>query len=449
MTKRGVLSGVRIAFLGSAGLLAVGLGISPALADGFCPGGGNPLANGGCGVTGGGAFSSAALGSQSLSEVSASLTRQSTDLAVSAVRRRREQETQPTPARRAQRQARREQREAPPAREKRRVVRHEPRTDAKSPDMLVYKAPPPPLYVGPTYALWTNGFGDWERRKVDSTGDTPLGEPQSVHLTRKATTWGFLSGADITLGGGYGNGVFIVGALSGYMSTNVKLSGSSTPLTNSGTNIASTSTVNATISGPSIGAYATFANGPLSSDLTVKADFLTIDQSSFEAFANAAAQTVSFGASVDVTNVSVAGNVNYRFVSSPYWWWEPTTGFRYTRSNFGSNAAVLGLTDGSVFRVQGGVRVGHDYMWNAVHVVGTVTGLIYSDVSVDGLVLNTGGFAGNTVLPSDEGKIRGQGIATLNFDYGNGFTSFVQADVRGGKDLFGVGGRVGLRINLN
>jgi hypothetical protein len=79
----------------------------------------------------------------------------------------------------------------------------------------------------------------------------------------------------------------------------------------------------------------------------------------------------------------------------------------------------------------------------------TVTGLLYSDVSVNGLVIDTGGFAGSTVLPSDEGKLRAMGILAMNYDNGAGVVWYGQGDVRGGDDYFGVGGRLGVRVNLN
>jgi hypothetical protein len=130
-------------------------------------------------------------------------------------------------------------------------------------------------------------------------------------------------------------------------------------------------------------------------------------------------------------------------------WYEPTAGFRYTNSNFGSNAAVLGLDDGSVFRLQGGVRLGWEHMYGQGRLLTTVTGLLYSDVSVDGLVLNTNGFVGGTVLPNDEGKLRVMGILAMNYDNGSGITWYGQGDVRGGDDYFGIGGRLGVRVNLN
>ena len=49
------------------------------------------------------------------------------------------------------------------------------------------------------------------------------------------------------------------------------------------------------------------------------------------------------------------------------------------------------------------------------------------------------------LLPSDQGKLRGEGILTLNLDYRNGLSSFASATIYGGEDLFGAGGKAGLR----
>jgi hypothetical protein len=433
----------KLLLLGSAGAMALWLSAAPARAQFFCAvGGGVIFSNGQCttpgGIPPGGgplpgtAFSTAALGSQALGEVSQTVTQQSTDTAFASVQRRREQETAaPAPA---------PQRTGAPA-------RRAPR-DLKSPQMMVVKTAPPPAYFGPTYAFWAHGFGDWEKRDIDTTGFN-AGLPNATTLDRRMTTWGFLGGADVTLRQG-GPGVWILGVLTGYMSADVKLSGQSLGNAANVTNLGTVSTVNATISGPSVGGYATYANGPFSADVTLKVDFLEIDQSYRESYIGNGSTAVSTGAvTVDLTNVTVGGNVNYRIPVSPMFWYEPTAGFRYTNSSVGSNAAIIGLDDGSVFRLQGGVRFGWENMWGPGRLLTTITGLVYSDVSVDGLVINTAGFVGSPVLPNDEGKVRGMGIFTLNYDNNAGIIWYGQADVRGGEDYFGVGGRLGVRVSLN
>jgi hypothetical protein len=75
-----------------------------------------------------------------------------------------------------------------------------------------------------------------------------------------------------------------------------------------------------------------------------------------------------------------------------------------------------------------------------------LTGLLYENVTVTGGALQNDTFGTGPLIISDEGKLRLQGIFALNFNYGNGLTSFVQADIRGGEDLFGAGGKAGVRM---
>src|SRR5262249_28116118 len=149
-----------------------------------------------------------------------------------------------------------------------------------------------------------------------------------ISINRKMTTWGFLGGVDMT--NRVGNGLWMLGILTGYMSSDVKFTSSAVGVPNS-SNPSSSSIVNARISGPSVGAYANFATGPWTGDLTVKADLLTIKQSFRDVFSDPAAtsdiQVDSGSASVDVTNITVGGNVNYRIPLSATHWWEPTGGF--------------------------------------------------------------------------------------------------------------------------
>ena len=129
-------------------------------------------------------------------------------------------------------------------------------------------------------------------------------------------------------------------------------------------------------------------------------------------------------------------------------WWEPTAGFRYTHSSYGSDAFMLGITDGEVWRLQGGARFGTEYYWGSTQVLATFTALAYSDVAISGLVINSGGFGG-AVVPEEEGLVRFQGILGLNFVHAPGTTTFINAEVRAGEEYFGVGGNVGLRVSLN
>jgi len=130
---------------------------------------------------------------------------------------------------------------------------------------------------------------------------------------------------------------------------------------------------------------------------------------------------------------------------TPFYWLEPTAGFRFTYSDYDSRAAALGLKNGDDLLLLGGLRVGTDFLWGTVHVTPTVTGLAYDDVLITGQVVSGGGFAVTPVIPLDAGKVRGEGIFAVNLDYGTGLSAFALADVRGGQNLFAAGGRAGIR----
>jgi hypothetical protein len=226
----------------------------------------------------------------------------------------------------------------------------------------------------------------------------------------------------------------------------------------------------ATVSGPTVGAYATYFSEGFSTDVAVKFDFLTVNETFNDLLATTQGQAgnnlpppafvaISGAGSVNLLNSTVFGNLNYRFDLYPNFWVEPTVGFAYTHSSYGSGAAQLGLANGNLVRLQGGARFGTSILLsNGVLMTPILTGLAYNDVVVQGGVLP--GFAfqfsgaasvnpllqGNNLLAqSDQGFMRGQGIFALNFDFGYGMSSFVQGDVYGGAHLFGAGGRGGIR----
>jgi len=214
----------------------------------------------------------------------------------------------------------------------------------------------------------------------------------------------------------------------------------------------------ADVDGPSAGVFATYFNGGFSVDASLKVDFLRLDERFSDLLpftaniiggALLAPATVPFSGSgsTDLTNVTVAANLNYRFPVSTAFWIEPTVGVQYVSTNYDGDAAFLGLDDGHVLRIQGGARFGFSvYEAGATRITATLTTLAYSNVEVSGGFIAGAGFGASELLGrADEGKVRGQAIAALNIELGNGLSSFVQADVRGGDDLVGYGGRIGLR----
>jgi hypothetical protein len=468
--------------LGITGLFAIGYPAQVRAQTIFCP---PPffLLNGSCTDGNDGAFSGAALASQALTEVSQTTTQVTTKEIGKAIVERREQE------RERMRRPVRPARAVPPERPK--------------PAAVVRKEPPPPLLPVPIepaarFGTWTQVYGDYQKRDAAGPGTltccfsgggglngggggspltvlatTQLGQiaigpglnggggPDldrglALNIESRASTVGFVAGADFTSWGLYSaSDGFIAGVTAGYTWTELKVNTSAAsldPLARVGTG---TSRLSATVSGPTAGLYATYFNAGFSSDVTVKFDFLTVDETFNDVLATTGGLTrnvpafISFagGGSVNLLNSTIVGNLNYRFDLYPNFWVEPTVGAAYTNSSYGSGAAQLGLANGNLVRVQGGARFGTSTLLsNGVVMTSMLTGLAYSDVVVQGGVIPVSAFQGNNLLAqSDEGFMRGQGILALNFDFGNGMSWLVRGDVYGGAHLFGAGGRAGIR----
>lgn len=441
----------------------------------FCPAtingvAGFQLVNGLCTNGNTGAFSTAALSSQALGDIQQSVTAQTTTAALDAISARRKEEVERCPVgfeRSADGTCKRTVVSEPSPRvSSSRPAAH--RQKAPAP-MMPVKAPPVVVDQGWRWGAWAHGFGYYERRTDLGTGivsGTVGGggggtQTLAVDLTQTARTGGGIGGVDVTLRNLFGsNDGLIVGMLVGYISTDISLSGTSTPTAPivDATVGSGASTGHIRVSGPSVGGYYTYFNGAFSNDTTLKVDFLSINESFSESMGfnnggfGGVNQLVSGSGSANVTNFVAAQNFQYRFPVSATLWFEPTVGYRYTNSNYDSGGAALGLQDGYDWRIQGGGRFGIELFWNAVHVTTTITGLAYSDVAIVGGPIVGGAtgasFAGGTVLPSDQGKVRGDGIFSANFDYGQGLSTFVQAEVYGGQGLFGAGGRVGARMQF-
>ena len=96
-----------------------------------------------------------------------------------------------------------------------------------------------------------------------------------------------MAGADLTSRGlFFANDGFIAGVTAGYTSSVLKLNTVATDVTSIGAvpdqNPArvgtGVSSLRATVSGPTVGGYATYFNGGFSSDVTAKFDFLTLNE---------------------------------------------------------------------------------------------------------------------------------------------------------------------------
>jgi hypothetical protein len=142
-----------------------------------------------------------------------------------------------------------------------------------------------------------------------------------------------------------------------------------------------------------------------------------------------------------VQNFSVTGNAQYKFAVLTNSFIEPTAGFGYTQTTFSDVPVTLDLVNGHTTRVQGGARFGTAWDYNGIHFEPTLLGLAYSDVQITGTPLQSIG----VVVPTDEGKVRGEFDLTLNVDFGSGFSGFAEGDVRFGDNLVGAAIKGGLR----
>ena len=82
--------------------------------------------------------------------------------------------------------------------------------------------------------------------------------------------------------------------------------------------------------------------------------------------------------------------------------------------------------------------------WNTPAANVIVKGLVYSNVVASGTSIATGCF-GLGVIPTDQGRVRGEIDPQLNLDFRNGYTAFLVGSVRFGEEIIGGSAMVGLR----
>jgi hypothetical protein len=451
------------------------------------------LENGTCtnGVTG--AFSGSALATQALSELSQTTTQETVRTTAATIASRRAAEAQacaegfervdgvcarkPAPVVAPTRVPPQPRVSIEPARRAKRIVPAEtvapvaepvpaPPSAVPVPEPIFSSVVPINVEPGARFGAWTQVYGDYEKRNatgaasvaccINPTGVTiPVG--QTIDVRTNTGTIGFLAGADFTSRSLVApNDGLIVGLLIGYVSSNLTLNTASfshnTALSANGFGH-----LQARLSGPTTGLYATYFNGGFSGDFLLRVDPLGLDETFTDVLGFSSVrrlgvpvQQVAFSGSgsASLVNSTLAANLNYRFDLYPTLWIEPTVGAQYTHTSYGGGATTLGLADADLVMVQGGARLGIPVMLDAHTRMTTVlTGLAYSDVLVaGGFVPGAGFLASNILAQADQGQVRGRGGVAVNLDYGNGVSSFIQGEARGGKGLFGAGGRAGVRI---
>jgi len=426
---------------GATALFALGRPAEVRAGDLLCPSGA-PLANGQCGD---GAFSGAALSSQALSDLSETTTQETSRNTINKMTERREAEQQgcaegfkradgecqpisppareaeavvpPPPSPKTQKPRKPKAAAAKPEEEEVPVAKAARRKKPQpTPAQAAVVAPPPlvckdgpcaPIPVEPDarFGTWVQVNGDYEHRNasapafvtVGSLGafGLPPGTPVPVlsSVQSRSSTVGIQAGGDITSRGIWAsNDGLIAGIMTGFSYSDLRLTTSDLS-----TNFALvhnlSGQMHATLTGGTVGLYATYFNGGFSTDFLAKADVFSLAEnftdllafsagSPFPAGCTPVAPFASFfGAPFDclfsdndpipVINTTVMGNLNYRFNIYPNFWIEPTVGAQITITTYPdiakpnvtttgttTAAARLGLADGDLVMVQGGARFG-------------------------------------------------------------------------------------------
>ena len=271
-----------------------------------------------------------------------------------------------------------------------------------------YKAPQAPASTGPSFATWMQGLGDIEHDQASSTDD----------VGHTATTYAAQGGIDGTWQNVSRSGDALVFGLVGSY-TNAYVGYDGTPTATK-------------LKGPGVGLYGTYLSGGFSADLTGKFDFLGLD----EDFAGIVPSN-----SLNLVNAGASGNLQYKVALAGGGFAEPTGGFSFTRTMFGSGAAALGLTDASTLRLQAGSRWGTSFMSGSTSVEPSLKAVAYDNVIADGSANSA--VAG--IVATDEGKIRGEVTPSLDLDFGNGTSATLSSSVRFGQGMLGGSASVNLR----
>jgi hypothetical protein len=277
----------------------------------------------------------------------------------------------------------------------------------------VFKAPPKAQdALSVYYSTWAVGFYDSEQRDENFAG---------ADIGRRTSTGGGLGGVLAILTGlpfGQPDDILIIGAFGGDTTSHLR------------TNAGPTTNVN----GPGTGINAIWMRGGFSADTTFKADFFTISPSTL-------APT-----ELGMSSYNSLTNVNYR-IEKGNWWAEPTGGFGYTSTQWDSPTKAMGFVDGHTIRLSGGSRFGTSWDWNSVKVEPVLGLFAYDDVVVRGGNLATA--VASPLVRTDEGKLFGQATGKMSFDWGKGFSSYVEGEVRGRSGVLGAAARLGLNYTWN
>jgi hypothetical protein len=273
----------------------------------------------------------------------------------------------------------------------------------------LYDAVPPAAPAIPSWGVWAQGLGDWER-------DAAMSPTDITHLT---STYAAQGGVDGTWQGLMSSDdALVVGIVSSWTSSHVSFDNSPATMQ---------------LVGPGVGVYSEYVRGGFSADLTTIVNLLQLNQDLAGLAPNV---------SVGITTAGLSGNVQYKITGAGNNFLEPTVGFSFTRTIFGSGATP-DMENSSTLRLQAGARVGTTWQVNGISIDSSLKALIYGDAIAGGTSIEASAF-GEAIARTDEGLIRGELDPELCFNLADGYSVTLSGSAFYGQAV--VGGSAGVNL---
>jgi hypothetical protein len=185
--------------------------------------------------------------------------------------------------------------------------------------------------------------------------------------------------------------------------------------------------------GPGVGVYSEYVRGGFSADLTTIVNLLQLNQDLAGLAPNV---------SVGITTAGLSGNVQYKITGAGNNFLEPTVGFSFTRTIFGSGATP-DMENSSTLRLQAGARVGTTWQVNGISIDSSLKALVYGDAIAGGTSIEASAF-GEAIARTDEGLIRGELDPELCFNLADGYSVTLSGSAFYGQAV--VGGSAGVNL---
>lgn len=316
-------------------------------------------------------------------------------------------------------------------------------------------APHQPVRPIPRRGSWGEVFGDVERESGLTYDGGTIGGLRSSRVTA-----GFVSGTDWRVTPSDASRQIILGLMSSSFQGRTRFNDltyvTPDPVNAGDFDIIARQDAREVAAGMGVGTYALASTERWSFDAMARADRVEVEQrdttrligqivGGFESPCGVPAP-VDRSAHVDYLAFVVAANFNLRQKLGTTSTLEPTIGFRATFIDYERPTGTLPLAvqDGSILRLQAGARlIDSRLLASGERASLTLTGLLYSDVRIDGLTpINSVGFNPSAV---NEGKLRALASIGYSLARQDGWTFTAQGEVRGGEHVVGAAGKLSLR----